>query len=147
MEGNDLANDYSRCIVVVLEPLIVSAPPAGQPKRRGLLRRPVPIEETLGQWSFNETMCLWIADRARRTNVPIDIWSFLPEEQFDFFVPWVEEVCYPYVRSFERWESVRRAYTHLLVNQNVETVYDGDHDRVDMWWKFRGCRVLLGGTP
>lgn len=143
MEGNDLGSHWSMKFVVIGEPTIWIPPKESPRGRLGLRRRQLTAED----YELNRSMVAWMVNVGRHRSIPIEVWSFLPEEVFDPLSDQLERFAGQVLVGQHRWDTEADAVMELRVDPAIHTVYDADSDRVDRLWGMRGHRVLAGGPP
>lgn len=149
MQGNDIGTEYGKKFVVVLEPLLCYTAGASpkQLKARMHLTRTKRQEADAETYILNYKMLSWINWYCRSFSVHCTIWSFLPEPTFDKLSLPVAKVVGNYITEWTQFDDISLAYHSLRNDPDILSVYDGDLDRVQEFWHFRGVHIEIGNTP
>lgn len=152
MEGNDLGTYDGAYYVVVLEPTLVAAPPPGRytefRMRRGSQRAQEAARDArMAEYRINALMVRWIRQQGFQHSIKTEVWGIGNPTLHDDLCAAVEELVGEYVFNYERFDSALVARERLISDPRIHTIYDADEHRVDHYWKMRGYKVPLGGTP
>ena len=148
MEGGDIEQVVSSRSVVTLAPTLVSLRYPGHPKLLPLQRR---LTRTLETIEFNVMMLRWIESVAYRHSKAFEVWHIAPHSEFhdllfERIVAQLDDYARRGVSSWEHYDE-DTATQILLGSPHIDVIYDGDHDRVERCWRYRGYRVPAKGTP
>lgn len=148
MERGSIDQAITARSVVTLAPTLASFHYPGHPKLHSLSNR---VAKTMATVRFNVMMLRWIESKAFVNSVAFEVWHVAPRSEFHdlLFEQLVFKLSDYAQRGVSSWEHYDedQAAEILTASPHVDVIYDGDHDRVQRRWKFRGYRVPPGGTP
>jgi hypothetical protein len=149
MQGGDIEQGVSSRSAVTLMPTIVPGLPDNKRHRFRSIERQA--DDAVAGVRFNVLMLRWIESMGYRNSVAFEVWHISPLTDlenaiFDRLVERLADYCERGVVAWEHY-SEEIATEVLMASPHIDTLYDGDHDRVDRCWRFRGYRVPINGTP
>jgi hypothetical protein len=147
MERGSIDQDVAQHSVVTMVPTLVTLHYL-QPRIASMQRR---VDKTMATVEFELMMLRWIESVAYQHSVAFEVWHIAPHSEYhDAVFERLVDRLYDYAsRGVSAWEHYdeETAQQILIGSPHIATVYDGDHDRVQRRWRYRGYRVPPGGTP
>lgn len=142
MEGNDLGTLQGQRHVIILEGVLMIPPVERTTGWRTIFtgRSIGKNAAFIDEWAFNEQMIAWMQWMGYTHSYLTEVWSFLPAAWFEPLVERLVNVAGDYILECKRWDRVADASRALRISRDIETVYDVDVDRLELWWQGRGSR-------
>jgi hypothetical protein len=149
MQGGSIEQTVSARSAVTLMPTIVPGLPDNKRHRFRSTERQAD-DAVLGV-RYNVLMLRWMESMAYRNSVAFEVWHISPRTElhdaiYDRLVERLADYTQRGVVAWEHYDE-ETAQQILLGSPHIDVLYDGNHDRVDRRWKYRGYRVPTGGTP
>ncbi len=149
MERGSIEQTVSARSAVTLMPTIVPGLPDNKRHRFRSTERQAD-DAVLGV-RYNVLMLRWMESMAYRNSVAFEVWHISPRTElhdaiYDRLVERLADYTQRGVVAWEHYDE-ETAQQILLGSPHIDVLYDGNQDRVDRRWKYRGYRVPTGGTP
>jgi len=149
MEHGSIEQNVSNRSAVTLMPTIVPGLPEHRRHRFRSTERQA--DDAVEGVRFNVLMLRWIESMAYRNSIAFEVWHISPRNPlhdaiFDRLVERLADYTQRGVVSWEHYDE-ETAQQILMGSPHIDVLYDGNHERVDRSWRYRGYRVPINGTP